>query len=101
VDAARTTAADRKQIVRLVIKEVALDQSVGVVWQTGATSEHWVQRRVQSYTEHADAEQIRNRIIELNTTVVELNTTVVCVSGAARFRGSDEATHVLRAGESG
>jgi hypothetical protein len=24
----------------------------------------------------------------------------VCVSGAARFRGSDEATHVLRAGES-
>jgi predicted xylose isomerase-like sugar epimerase len=25
---------------------------------------------------------------------------VVCVSGAARFRGSDEATHVLPAGES-
>ena len=25
---------------------------------------------------------------------------VVCVSGAARFRGSDEGTHVLRAGES-
>jgi hypothetical protein len=25
---------------------------------------------------------------------------VVCVSGAARFRGSDEATYVLRAGES-
>ena len=24
----------------------------------------------------------------------------MCVSGAARFRGSDEATHVLRAGES-
>jgi hypothetical protein len=25
---------------------------------------------------------------------------VVCVSGAARFRGSDEVSHVLRAGES-
>ena len=25
---------------------------------------------------------------------------VVCVSGAARFRGSDDETHVLRAGES-
>jgi DNA invertase Pin-like site-specific DNA recombinase len=71
--AATTTAADRKQIVRLIIKEVALDQKrqrglvwLRVVWQTGAASEHWVQRRVQSYTEHADAERIRNRIIELN-----------------------------------
>ena len=71
--AATTTAADRKQIVRLVIKEVALDQKrrrglawLRVVWQTGAASGHWVQRRVQSYTERAGAEQIRNRIIELN-----------------------------------
>ena len=71
--AATTTASDRKQIVRLVIKEVALDQKrrrgfvwLRIIWQTGAASEHWVERRVQSYTEHADAEQIRNRIIELN-----------------------------------
>ena len=68
-----TTAADRKQIVRLVIKEIALDQKrrrgfvwIRVIWQTGATSEHWVQRQVQSYAAHADADQIRNRIIELN-----------------------------------
>lgn len=71
--AATTTAADRKQIVRLVIKEVALDQKrrrgfvwIRVIWQTGTASEHWVQRQVQSYRAHADADQIRNRIIELN-----------------------------------
>jgi hypothetical protein len=37
-----------------------------VIWQTGATSEHWVQRQVQSYAAHADADRIRKRIIELN-----------------------------------
>jgi DNA invertase Pin-like site-specific DNA recombinase len=71
--AATTTSADRKQIVRLVIKEVALDQKrrrgfvwIRVIWQTGAASEHWVQRTVQSYTAHADADHIRKRIVELN-----------------------------------
>ena len=68
-----TTSADRKQIARLVIKEVALDQKrrrgfvwIKIVWQTGAVTEHWVQRRVQSYTQHADADLLRNRIIDLN-----------------------------------
>jgi hypothetical protein len=71
--AATTTAADRKQIVRLIIKDVALDQKrrrgfvwIRVIWQTGATSEHWVQRTVQSYDAHADADRIRDRITELN-----------------------------------
>ena len=71
--AATTTAADRKQIVRLIIKEVALDQKrrrgfvwIRVIWQTGAASEHWVQRTVQSYAAHADADRIRDRIIELS-----------------------------------
>jgi hypothetical protein len=71
--ATTTTAADRKQIVRLVIRDVALDQKrrrgfvwIRVIWQTGAASEHWMQRTVQSYTAHADADQIRDRIIELN-----------------------------------
>jgi hypothetical protein len=71
--AATTTAADRKQIVRLIIKEVALDKKrrrgfvwIRVIWQTGAASEHWAQRTVQSYTAHADADRIRDRIIELN-----------------------------------
>jgi DNA invertase Pin-like site-specific DNA recombinase len=71
--AATTAAADRKQIVRLIIKEVALDQKrrrgfvwIRVIWQTGAASEHWVQRTVQSYAAHADEDRIRDRIIELN-----------------------------------
>ncbi len=71
--AATTTAAERKQIVRLVIKEVILDQKqrrgyvwIRIIWQTGATSEHWLQRRVQGYAQHADQEQLRRRIVELN-----------------------------------
>src|SRR5271165_2598397 len=71
--ATTTTAADRKQIVRLVIKEIALDQKrrrgfvwIRVIWQTGAASEHWVQRNVRGYAHHADQDQLRRRIVELN-----------------------------------
>jgi DNA invertase Pin-like site-specific DNA recombinase len=71
--AATTGSADRKQIVRLVIKEVTLDQKrrrgyvwIRVIWQTGAASEHWLQRCVQSYAQHADQNRIRQRIVELN-----------------------------------
>ena len=52
------TAQERKRIVRLVVREVVLDQKrePGVVWmricwQTGAASEHRLQRRVRSYAE--------------------------------------------------
>ena len=72
-NATTTTSADRKQIVRLVIKEVVLDQKrrrgyvwIRIVWQTGSTSEHWLQRTVQSYAQHADQDRLRQRIIELN-----------------------------------
>lgn len=71
--AATTKAADRKQTVRLVMKEVTLDQKrrrgyvwIKIVWQTGAVSEHWLQRCVQSYAQHADQDVIRQRIAELN-----------------------------------
>ena len=71
--AATTGSADRKQIVRLVIKGVVLDQKrrrgyvwIKVIWQTGAASEHWLQRRVQSYAQHADQDVLRQRIAELN-----------------------------------
>jgi hypothetical protein len=56
--AATTTSGDHKQIVRLVIKEVTLDQKrrcgyvwIRIIWQTDAASEHWLQRCVQN---HAD-----------------------------------------------
>ena len=71
--AASTRSADRKYIVRLVIKEVTLDQKrrrgyvwIRVIWQTGAASEHWLQRCVQSYAQHADQDRLRQRIAELN-----------------------------------
>ncbi len=62
--ASSTTAAERKQILRYVIKQATVDQKrrtgmvrFKVVWQTGATTEHWHGRRVRSYTEHADAQR--------------------------------------------
>ena len=71
--AATTRSADRKQIVRLVIKDVALDQKrrsgyvwIKVIWQTGAASEHWLQRCVQGYEQHADQDRLRQCITELN-----------------------------------
>jgi DNA invertase Pin-like site-specific DNA recombinase len=71
--AVTTRSADRKQIVRLVIKELILDQKrrpgyvwIKVIWQTGAASEHWLQRCVQSYAQHADQDRLRQRIAELN-----------------------------------
>ncbi len=71
--ATTTTPADRKQIIRLVIKDVALDQKrepglvcMRIVWQTGAASEHNFRRRVQNYAHHADTDQLQNRMRELN-----------------------------------
>lgn len=68
-----TTAADRKQILRLVIQDVVLDQSrepgqvwVKIHWQTGATTEHGVRRRVQDYRRYADRERLEQRVRELN-----------------------------------
>lgn len=71
--ASSTTAAERKQIVRYIVKQVTVDQKrqpgrvwFKVVWQTGATTEHWYPRRVCSYREHADAQRIQQRVRELH-----------------------------------
>ncbi len=68
-----TTPADRKQILRLVVKEVILDQHRArgkvwfqINWQTGATSEHWLTRQVWSYSDHADLEALQKRIRQLH-----------------------------------
>ena len=37
-----------------------------IIWQTGATSEHHVQRRVHTYRDYIDLERLRQRITELN-----------------------------------
>ena len=71
--AATTTAAERKRLLRLVVKEVVLDQGrergrvwMRIVWQTGAATEHRLQRHVQAYDEHADLERLERRVRELN-----------------------------------
>jgi DNA invertase Pin-like site-specific DNA recombinase len=68
-----TTNADRKQIIRLIIKDVVLDQRrergklwFKINWQTGATTEHWIKRRTTSYQEQADLEQLQARVRALN-----------------------------------
>ena len=72
--AVTTSAADRKRILRFVVREVVLDQRraqgqvwLKIVWQTGATSEHCLQRRVHTYRDYIDLERLRRRITELNS----------------------------------
>ena len=72
--AATTTAADRKRLLRFIIKEVALDQKrergqvwLKILWQTGTTSEHAIQRHVHTYRDHFDLELLRQRVVALNT----------------------------------
>ncbi|MBV8830868.1 MAG: recombinase family protein [Acidobacteriaceae bacterium] len=64
-----TTPADRKYLLRLVIKEVLLDQKrergkvwLQINWQTGASTQHLLTRTGVSYQEHAEAEDIFQRI---------------------------------------
>jgi DNA invertase Pin-like site-specific DNA recombinase len=71
--AATTTAAERKQLLRFVVREVVLDQKraadqvwLKILWQTGANSEHRVQRRVHTYRDYSDIEQLRQRVVVLN-----------------------------------
>jgi hypothetical protein len=56
-----------------LLKEVVLDQRrergqvwIRIVWQTGATSEHRIQRCVHAYTEYAALERLQARVRELN-----------------------------------
>lgn len=65
-------AIERKRIIRLVIRDVALDQvrdrgivSMRITWQTGAISEHQVQRRVQSYEICVSTPMLERRLREL------------------------------------
>ena len=71
--AATTSAADRKRILRFIVREVMLDQKrlqgqvwLKIVWQTGATSELLVQRRVHTYRDYLDLDRLRRRIADLN-----------------------------------
>ena len=66
------SAVERKHILRLVMKEVILDQRpasgqvwMRIVWQTGAVSEHKVRRTVNSYRNYADIGTLEARVRDL------------------------------------
>jgi DNA invertase Pin-like site-specific DNA recombinase len=67
-----TTPADRKQILRLLIKEVIVDRDrepgqvwFQINWQTGAISEHSFVQPAFSYDEHPDLDALERRMREL------------------------------------
>ena len=67
------TAEERKRMLRLVVREVALDQKrerglvwLRITWQTGAASEHRLRRSVQGYGQYAETARLERRIRELN-----------------------------------
>jgi DNA invertase Pin-like site-specific DNA recombinase len=72
--AAGTSADERKRILRFIIREVVLDQKrargqvwLKILWQTGAATEHGLQRCVQSYDgDYAELDRLRQRVTALN-----------------------------------
>lgn len=100
--------AERKQILRLVVREVVLDQKrtpgqiwMRIIWQTGTSSEHLLQRRVQSYAACASADQLERRVRELNAegrmdheVAQVLNAEQIMSARGVPFRG--ETVHLLR-----
>jgi hypothetical protein len=74
---------------------------VKIVWQTGATSEHWIRRRVQAYADYADLEQLEARIRALNVAqrmdgeiATILNTEGLVSARGLSFSGGE--IHLLR-----
>ena len=67
--AATTTPVDRKHLLRLVVKEVIVDQKrlrgklwFQINWQTGASTVHEIVRHGVSYREYSDGEQVEQQI---------------------------------------
>jgi DNA invertase Pin-like site-specific DNA recombinase len=102
------TAAERKRILRLVIRDVVLDQKrerglvwMRITWQTSAISEYQMQRHVRSYADCSSAEQLRQRVQDLNAAgkmdqeVADiLNAEGIISARGVPFRG--ETIHLLR-----
>src|SRR3954451_4763562 len=102
------TAAERKRILRLVVRDVVLDQKrerglvwMRITWQTGASSEHQLQRRVRSYADCSSTEHLRERVQDLNAAgkmdqeiADSLNAEGIISARGVPFRG--EPIHLLR-----
>lgn len=87
-----TTAADRKQLLRLIVKEVILDQTRArgkvwfqMNWQTGAITQHWLVRHVHAYPEHAELEVLQDRVRALNAEQ-KLDAEIAAILNAEGFR---------------
>jgi hypothetical protein len=68
-----TTNADRKHLLRLVIKEVLVDQKrlrgkvwFQINWQTGASTTHDLRRHAVSYQAHSEGDQVQAWIRQLH-----------------------------------
>jgi DNA invertase Pin-like site-specific DNA recombinase len=94
-----TTPADRKRIVRLVVRDVILDRTrmqgqvwLQINWQTGATTQQWVPRHITRYGERTDVERLRQRLHALKATglhdraiAARLNTEDFCTGTGGPF----------------
>jgi DNA invertase Pin-like site-specific DNA recombinase len=72
-NAPTTTPADRKHILRLLIRDVIVDPHrvpgkvwFQINWQTGAHTEHCYTRCVQDYANYPDLERLQQRIRQLH-----------------------------------
>ncbi len=102
------TAEERKRMLRLVVREVALDQKrerglvwMRITWQTGATSEHRLRRSVQGYAHYASTADLEQRIRALNAAgmmdceiAARLNADGISTAHGTSFAGGN--VHVCR-----
>jgi DNA invertase Pin-like site-specific DNA recombinase len=70
--AATTTHADRKYLLRLMVRDVIVDRKrihgkvwFQINWQTGASSEHEIVLQGVSYRDHVDGDRVQERIGQL------------------------------------
>jgi hypothetical protein len=70
-----TTVFDRKRLLRLLMRDVLLDNRrargqvwLQINWQTGAVTEHWLRRSTLSYSQHADLEELKQQVLSLHAT---------------------------------
>jgi DNA invertase Pin-like site-specific DNA recombinase len=106
--AATTNAADRKQILRFLVRDVVLDQKrergqvlIKIAWATGASSEHRLRRNINAYDQYAKLADLERRIRELNAEhkidaeiAAILNQEGFISARGARFSG--DLVHMLR-----
>lgn len=87
-----TTSADRKHMLRLLIRDVIVDGKrahgqvwVQINWQTGAHEEFCYKRSVRSYEASADVEALEQRVRELNAASL-IDTQIAAILNAEGYR---------------